>query len=700
MASRPCFAVQSFLFPPPKQPPALSEPVEAQNMEDLSLYDIWLSSRQIAGDEKGSFLVSGAQRHMTRRNIHLAYLVLTRCTFCFLRKIWSHQPCRTAMMVSFNIVRSLFPAFRGYSQALIIDEVQTLIASGACTWSRLFSLLGTELVRRYLEGFMESLAFHNENVVLGSARFMVEREQMEQRVRLDVPTLADPEIRDLLHESDLFVRSFHGGGFGALTPLDFLQVVCKFTEIVSHLFLIASMTTTFTHFGILLFSLCSVVLPLLFSYIRPFSEDHSDDLYTPREARAADRRERMRNLAYSDTHHPEVLLFGMENWIVKSWASAWKVVFDSEQSQTPLQFSVLSGINFSELFSVIQNIPFFLMVQSSSATFGSLTLYRSSVHSVVFGISNLLRTARMVFQSVFLMSAFCACVEIKPKLSPSPEKRVKYQCLPGGARIQARNLSYTYSGCDEPALSNVNFTLEPGETLAIVGYNGSGKSTLAKVLLRIIDFEGQLLVNDVDICQYDPADYHKHTTAVFQNFSKYNTTVRENVGFGRVEALSRRSAVETAVHLAQADTVVEALPDGLQTILESPGFESLSYPGMLQPLSSHHHGLSGGEWQRIALARAFMKAENPEVDLLVFDEPTSSLDPHAQNQIFDTIHRISRSPDGSPSKSVIFITHRLSTARRADKVAMMENGTISEFGTHEELLQRKGAYASLYNQSI
>ena len=106
-------------------------------------------------------------------------------------------------------------------------------------------------------------------------------------------------------------------------------------------------------------------------------------------------------------------------------------------------------------------------------------------------------------------------------------------------------------------------------------------------------------MNDVDICQYDPADYHKHATAVFQNFSKYNTTVRENVGFGRVEALSRRSAVETAVHLAQADTVVEALPDGLQTILESPGFESLSYPGMLQPLSSHHHGLSGGEVSRV-----------------------------------------------------------------------------------------------------
>ncbi|KAL0070964.1 hypothetical protein AAF712_002185 [Marasmius tenuissimus] len=122
---------------------------------------------------------------------------------------------------------------------------------------------------------------------------------------------------------------------------------------------------------------------------------------------------------------------------------------------------------------------------------------------------------------------------------------------------------------------------------------------MAPVLLRIIDFEGQLLVNDVDVRQYDPADYHKHTTAVFQNFSKYNSTVRENVGLGRVDALSRRSAVEAAVRLAQADTLVEALPDGLQTMLESPGFENLSYPGMPQPQSSRHHGLSGGEVSRV-----------------------------------------------------------------------------------------------------
>jgi len=263
-------------------------------------------------------------------------------------------------------------------------------------------------------------------------------------------------------------------------------------------------------------------------------------------------------------------------------------------------------------------------------------------------------------------------------------------------------LSYTYPGCSEPALKDVNFTLQCGETLAIVGYNGSGKSTLAKILLRIMDHDlGDLCINGVDIRRYNPSDYHQHLTAVFQGFSKFNTTVRENVGMGRVEKLRSRSTIETAIHLAEADCVVDSLPYGLRTLLETPGFESMSYSGSGYTASSRQHGLSGGEWQRLSIARAFMRANEPQVDLLLFDEPTSSLDAHAQNQIFDTIDKISRSPTtGERIKSCIFITHRLSTARRADKVALMKNGTISEFGTHDELLQMNGAYAALYRASV
>jgi ABC-type multidrug transport system fused ATPase/permease subunit len=178
-----------------------------------------------------------------------------------------------------------------------------------------------------------------------------------------------------------------------------------------------------------------------------------------------------------------------------------------------------------------------------------------------------------------------------------------------------RGLSYTYPGGSEPALKNVNFCLQAGETLAVVGYNGSGnlfiyllqlycfllakagKSTLARILLRIVDHDkGSLLVNGVDVRRYNPAEYHRHLSAVFQGFSKFSSTVKENVGLGNVEKIGYRPAIETAIHLAEADTLVESLPNGITTMLETPGFEAVSYPGM-EGFDSYtrRHGLSGGE---------------------------------------------------------------------------------------------------------
>lgn len=158
------------------------------------------------------------------------------------------------------------------------------------------------------------------------------------------------------------------------------------------------------------------------------------------------------------------------------------------------------------------------------------------------------------------------------------------------------------------------------------------------------------------------------------------------------------------MRLGGSDGFVSALPNGMKTKLDASGFEFMpcsSASGSCHGMSSRlQHGLSGGEWQRIAISRAFMRADRPEVDLLLFDEPTSSLDGCAQNKIFDTIDKVSRSPQGERLKTVIFITHRLSTARRADKIAMMENGSITEFGSHDDLLKRAGSYATLYKASV
>ncbi|KAI0921286.1 hypothetical protein AcW1_004692 [Taiwanofungus camphoratus] len=671
------------------------------------IYETWLASRALT-HEKGEYLAPGAHRPLSRSSLKLACEITRLCAFDLLNLLWALHPWRTVLMVSLEFIRGVFPVFRGYSQALLINELQSLVSNENFTWSRLTKFIVAEIVRICLESVIDCFASSNENMVHSSARYLIEYKQLEVRVRLDMPTLADPTIRDLLHESDLFVRSFSGmASFGLFSTFDFMRTLTLVSELISHVLVLSSLTFNGPHVPALIFSVLSSVLPLVLSWLgndRTYLEDH----ISPQEARAAAKQDKMRLLAHSDGHRPEIILFGLGPWIIHSWARARKIMLGLEQHQSAMWSTspsrLLSDINIPGLFTVAQNIPLVFLLQSPSASLGSFTFYRSSIQSLFFTASNLLHTLRMAYQGIFLMGAFCAAMEIEPHLQPKTDKVVRYRSFPRGMKIQARDLSFTYPGSKEPMLKKLNFTVEAGEILAIVGFNGSGKSTLAKVLLRLLDFDGgELLVNDVDIRRYYPAEYHEHITAVFQDFSRFNASAQENIGVGYVNEMRNSAAIEVAMRLAGVGDVVLSLPKGLKTKLDVAGHDPVgssvkeaynSGPAYL------HHGLSGGEWQRIAISRSFMRAHRPEVDLILLDEPTSSLDGHAQNQIFDSIEKVSRSTTGERTKTVIFITHRLSTARRADKIAMMENGTISEFGTHQELLKRNGQYAALYQASI
>ncbi|KAH9978121.1 P-loop containing nucleoside triphosphate hydrolase protein [Lactifluus volemus] len=563
-----------------------------------SVYHAWLASR-VPTLQNGGYITAGAQRPLNRANIRLAQRIAELCVPQMLQIFWSRHPFRAFVMVALSFVRGTFPVFKGYTHALIINEIQSLLSSGHYTWSHLIRLLGAEFIRLAAEKSLDSFATNNEHYLQNSARFMVEYQQMEQRVRLDIPTLSDPTVRDLLAESDLF----------------------------------------------------NSLLPRTYRFDAPvYSED---------EIRLTEKQEQMRHLSLSDTHRPEVMLFGLGPWILQTWAAARQAVLGLHSSQQSLQSisSILFHLNVAEIIAALQNLPFVLMLQTSTSL-GSLALYRSSVQSIVYTISTLFITLQMAVQGVFLMGAFCASMEIEPFLQPKKESQIKYESCSGGMKIEARNLSYTYPGCSEPALRNVSFTLEAGETLAVVGYNGSGKSTLGKVLSRIVDFHsGELLINDVDVRRFDPAELHRATTAVFQSFCKYNGTVAENVGVGYIADLDRPAALRKAVHLAEGDHIVRSLPHGINTRLDAFGLDSMSYsPGGMGACGNRaswaSHGLSGGEWQRIALARAFMRAHQPEVHFLLFDEPTSALDAHAQNKIFQTIDSIARGPgaDGGGPK--------------------------------------------------
>ncbi|CCO27006.1 ABC transporter related [Rhizoctonia solani AG-1 IB] len=637
----------------------MREQVNTVSAKQDNVYQAWLASRQT---RDGQMLAPGQQRRMTPTNIIIAMRILSVCLIDLLELLWGVHPMRTIALILHNFVRGVLPAARLHSQARIIDAIQTSITTGDIALEKIGRSLGIEILRMLAESLFDSLTTQNETLVQQSVRYRVEYLQIQLRLRLDIPTLADPDVTALLSESDMFVRSFSGaGGFGLLSPFDLIRTVSTFSELATQLYLLLSCPWP------------------------DYSEDYEG-------VECSERHERMRRMAHDDYHKPEILLFGLGDWILESWANARKSVLGLSASQEP---------------TTATQIP--LALQLGKSSLGTATMYRSAVHQLAFTFSSLATTFSMAFQAVFLMAAFHASLNLKPVLEPAPEAKASYESsCDGGMALQLKNVTFTYPGQKEPTLRGINLDVRAGETLAIIGINGAGKTTLMHVLLRLFDFtSGEFLVNGVDIRRYSPADLHRRTTALFQSFSKFgNATVRENTGTGDISRISSNEAVEEALKRGSAAALLESLPFGLETKLDFGGFGSHTPGNHCAPhgrkSGSHtevhrpeeRFGLSGGEWQRLALSRAFMRLGS--ADLVCLDEPTASLSPEAVRQVYRSL--LNRNEKRARKRTTIFITHRLEEALLADRIAVFKDGIISEIGRHEELMRLGGSYAALHYQ--
>jgi len=241
------------------------------------------------------------------------------------------------------------------------------------------------------------------------------------------------------------------------------------------------------------------------------------------------------------------------------------------------------------------------------------------------------------------------------------------QALGGGGR-----------GREKPVLEDVSFTIAPGQAVALVGENGAGKTTLVKLLSRLYDpTAGSVLVDGIDLRELDLDEWRRRIAVVFQDFVEYAMPARENIGVGWLTSIENTDVVRAAAERAGADSLIARLPEQYETMLGRQ-FRSIGTDGV---------SLSGGEWQRIALARAFMREG---AQLLILDEPTAALDARAEHEIYLRFKELTK------GRSTLLISHRFSTVRMADEIIVLDGGRIVERGSHDALVQRGGHYARLY----
>lgn len=385
----------------------------------------------------------------------------------------------------------------------------------------------------------------------------------------------------------------------------------------------------------------------------------------------------------------ELRLFGLQELWLKRWQGQF-VQFFSEM-QTIRKKGAIVILLWSIFSRIGVALPFIYVVMGALGgryTLGDLALYSGLIVQVEQSLQLLINSYTNLYDIALGVTPIFQLLDLKPELqSPLVDVASRLPSLPGGGQdarptkdkigIEIKDLSFCYPGSNKSTIANINLTIHPGEMLVLVGENGAGKTTLGKLLGRLYDpTEGSIAWNGKDMRSLPLAYVRSRIAVVMQDYARFPSTVRENVGFGDLLSLSDDTAINEALNEAGISAKVNTLSAGLETPLGKQLEDGID--------------LSGGQWQRIAIARALMRLDTAEV--LIFDEPTAALDPKTEHEIYSIFRQI------AAGKTTIVISHRLGLAKIADRIAVMENGKIAEIGTHDELIASNGIYCSMFTR--
>ena len=427
----------------------------------------------------------------------------------------------------------------------------------------------------------------------------------------------------------------------------------------------------------LLLSLNWIIVVILFATVLPMMRvrfKYADEMYNWHQQRTKIRRKAnyFGRLMCNNRFAKEIRLFGSGSFFIERFLSLKKGLYQEQlriikrQSLANIIVQTLAGL----LLPAIYGFVIYQIVQGE-LKIGDLVIYHQVFQRGQNALTVLVRNLSLLYTDNLFIANFNEFLELKPKIR-EPEKP-KALPQPIQREITFKGVSFQYPNTERTALKNVNLTIRPGETIALVGENGSGKTTLVKLICRLFDVSsGRITIDGIDIREIPTKDLHHQISVIFQDFAHYDLSAQENIWLGNVDLDPDDPRILSAAQRSGADAVIRALPKGYQTILGK------QFDGGDE--------LSGGQWQKIALARAFAR----DSQVIVLDEPTSAMDPKAEERIFQHFKTLMK------GQTAVLVTHRLSTVKMADCIYVMSDGSIVERGTHSDLMKLKGLYADLF----
>ncbi len=574
-----------------------------------------------------------------------------------LRMVWETSPPLVVASTVFRLFRALLPLAMLWVSKLIIDGVVAWITRRSGNLAGIWKLVALELALAIASDVLGRANILCDSLLGDRFTNRVSVRLMEHASRLDLASFEDPVFYDKLDRA----RRQTTGRMGLLAAL---------LNIGQDAVTLASLST-----GLIVFSPWLMVL-LAAAVIPSFlGETHFTSLaYSVLYQRTPERRklDYLRLLGASSQSAKEVKIFGLGSYLSKHYDEVSTEIFKENKAIAMRRAVMGSALNVASTggyygaYVVVLARTLAGAVSLGSFTFltGAFNRSRAYIEKILSGFNDISEQA-VFLKDLFEFFAMQPTIGAAPNAIPAPR--------PIRQGFEFRNVAFAYSGSDRMVVQHINFCLHPNEKLALIGENGAGKTTLVKLLARLYDpTEGQILLDGIDLREYDVEDLRREIGVIFQDYMRYDLLVRENIGFGKVESLNDRPRVESAAVKSLAKSVIDRLPNG--------------YDQMVGRRFEGGVDLSGGEWQKFALARAYMR----DAQLLILDEPTATLDARAEYEVFQRFSELTR------ARMAILISHRFSTVRMADRILVLADGSIQEQGTHEQLLSLGGRYAELF----